>query len=110
MPTAALCGGLALDLLAHVLLRLRIAGVVGTSVGLFRRIGRGRPLAVLALLVFWLFAGDVPAVAALAVAAAVFVGLIAYEAIRYREPRYRIRHGELATEQLMAAPRLRASR
>jgi low temperature requirement protein LtrA len=110
VPTAALCGGLALYLLAHVLLRLRISGIIGTSVGFFRRIGRGRPLAMIALFVFWPFAGDVPALAALAFVAAVFVGLIAYEAIRYRDSRSRIRHGELATEQLMAAPRVRASR
>ena len=110
VPTAALCGGLALYLLAHVLLRLRIAGVVGTTVGFFRRIGRGRPLAMLALLVFWPFAGEISALAAIAVVAAVFVALIAYEAIRYREPRYQIRHGAIATEETMAPPRLRASR
>ena len=110
VPTAALCGGLALYLLAHVLLRLRIAGIVGTTVGFFRRIGRGRPLAMLALLVFWPFAGEISALAALAVVAAVFIALIAYEAIRYREPRYQIRHGAIATEETMAPPRLRASR
>ena len=107
----ALCGGLALYLLAHVLLRLRISGMIAEARGSFlRRVGRGRPLAMLALLVFWPLAGEVRALAALAVVAAVFVGLIAYEAIRYRESRSRIRHGELATEQLMAAPRVRASR
>ena len=42
---------------------------------------------MIALLVFWPIAGDVPALAALAVVAAVFVALIAYEAIRYRVPR-----------------------
>jgi len=110
VPTAALCGGLALYLLAHVLLRLRIAGLVGTSVGFFRRIGRGRPLAMLALLVFWPFAGDVPALAAVAFVAAVFVALIAYEAIRYRVPRSEIRHGAIATEEIMAPPHLRANR
>jgi low temperature requirement protein LtrA len=110
VPATALCGGLALYLLAHVLLRLRIAPLVGTSVGFFRRIGRGRPLAMVALLAFLPFADQVPALAAIAFAAAVFIGLIAYEAIRYRESRSRIRHGELATEEVMAAPRVRASR
>ena len=106
----ALCGGLALYLLAHVLLRLRISFLINPRMGLLGRIGRGRPLAMVALIAFWPLAGEVPALAALAVVAAVFIGLIAYEAIRYRESRSRIRHGEPATEQLMAAPRIRASR
>ena len=110
VPVAALCGGLALYLLAHILLRLRIAPVVGTTVSFWRRIGRGRPLALLALLAFWPVAGEVPALAALAVVAAIFVALVAYEAIRYREPRYAIRHGAIATEETMARPRVRASR
>ena len=110
VPVAALCGGLALYLLAHILLRLRIAPVVGTTVSFWRRVGRGRPLAMLALLAFWPVAGEVPALAALAVVAAVFVALVAYEAIRYREPRYAIRHGAIATEETMAPTRVRASR
>ena len=111
VPVAALCGGLALYLLAHVLLRLRISGMIAEARGSFlRRVGRGRPLAMLALLAFWPLAGEVPALVALAFVAAVFVGLIAYEALRYRESRSRIRHGEPVTEQLMAAPRLRSSR
>jgi hypothetical protein len=40
----------------------------------------------------------------------IFVALIAYEAIRYREPRARIRQGETATAEMMGAPRARASR
>ena len=109
VPAAALCGGLALYLLAHVLLRLRISGAI-TQVRFLRRVGRGRPLALLALLLFWPFAGDIPALAALAVVAVIFVSLIAYEAILYREPRARIRHGELATEETMARGPVRASR
>jgi low temperature requirement protein LtrA len=110
VPAAELCGGLALYLLAHVLLRLRITFLISPSVTFLSRLGRGRPVAVVALLVFWPLADEVPALAALAFVAAVFIGLIAYEAIRYRDSRSRIRHGELATEQLMAAPRVRASR
>jgi low temperature requirement protein LtrA len=109
IPVAALCGGLALYLLAHIVLRLRIAGVIGSQVRFFRRVGRGRPVAMLALLLFWPFAGELPALAALAVVAAIFVGLIAYEAILYREPRARIRHGELATQETMARGPVRAS-
>jgi low temperature requirement protein LtrA len=102
VPATALTAGLALYLLAHVLLRARTAWQI-------RRvsIGRGRPAALVALLVFWPFADDVPALAALAVAAAVFVALIAYEALRYREPRYELRHGAIATDEMMAAPRAR---
>ena len=111
VPVAALCGGLAVYLLAHILLRLRIAPVVGTTVSFWRRFGRGRPLAMIALLAFWPIAGDVPALAALAVVAAIFVALVAYEAIRYRVPRSAIRHGAIATEETMSPPpRVRASR
>jgi hypothetical protein len=64
---------------------------------------------MIALLLFWPFAGDIPALAALAVVAAIFVCLIAYEAILYREPRARIRHGELATQETMARGPVRAT-
>ena len=110
VPVAALCGGLALYLLAHVLLRLRISGYIATQVRFVRRVGRGRPLAMLALLLFWPFAGELPALGALTVVAAIFVILIAYEAIVYREPRARIRHGEAATEESMARGPVRATR
>jgi low temperature requirement protein LtrA len=109
VPVATLCGGLALYLLAHVLLRLRISGAI-TRVSFLRRVGRGRPLALLALLLFWPFAGAMPALAALSVVAVIFVSLIAYEAILYREPRARIRHGEIATEETMARGPVRATR
>lgn len=99
----ALCGGLALYLLAHVLLRLRISGVIAEARSSFlRRVGRGRPLAMLTLLAFWPFAGEIPALLAVAFVAAVFIGLIAYEALRYRDSRSRIRHGEPITEQLLS--------
>jgi low temperature requirement protein LtrA len=105
VPAVALCGGLALYLLAHVLLRLRISGLIAEARGsLLRRVGRGRPSATLALLAFLPLAGEVPALTTLAYVAAVLVGLIAYEAIRYRESRFQIRHGALATEELMSRP------
>ena len=103
VATAALCAGLAVYLLAHVLLRLRITGMIAeTRRSFLRRVGRGRPIALVTLLAFWPLAGKVPALAALAFVAAVFLGLIAYEALRYRESRARIRHGEPITEQLMS--------
>jgi low temperature requirement protein LtrA len=102
VPAAALCGGLALYLLAHVLHRLRIARTFG-RLSLRRSIGHGRPAALLALLALWPFVHFISALVALAATAAVFIALIAYEAIRYRESRAQIRQGMLATEQLMAA-------
>jgi low temperature requirement protein LtrA len=100
VPVACLCGGLALYLLAHTASRYRIS----------RTIGRGRPIATLALIALWPIAGQIPALAALTCVAAVFVLLIAYEAVRYREPRALIRHGETATAEMMSAPRIRVSR
>jgi low temperature requirement protein LtrA len=76
-----LCGGIALYLLAHVALRLRIGG----------GLGRGRPIATILLLGFLPFAPAVPAIAALGVVAAVCAGLIAYEALRYPQARAWIR-------------------
>jgi len=80
-----------------VLLRYRIS----------RSIGHGRPVAFVALMVLWPLADNMPALAALSVAAAIFVLLIAYEAIRYREPRAFIRHGGVPTEETMRAQRVR---
>jgi low temperature requirement protein LtrA len=99
VPATALCAGLGAYLLAHVLLRYRIS----------RSIGRGRPAAFVALIVFWPFADKVPALGALSVAAAIFIALIAYEAIRYREPRAFIRHGGVPTEEMMRAEQARVS-
>jgi low temperature requirement protein LtrA len=102
VPATGLVEGLALYLLAHVLLRLRISRLEGGR----GSIGRGKPAAFVALAVFWPFADDVPALIALAFSAAVLVALIAYEAIRYRESRSLIRHGAVITEEMMAGPRL----
>jgi low temperature requirement protein LtrA len=88
VPAAALCGGLAIYMLAHVLSRYRISGTIG----------HGRPVAFVVLVAVYPLAVEVPAVAALALVAAVFVGLIAYEAMRYRESRARIRGGAAIPE------------
>jgi hypothetical protein len=60
-------------------------------------------------MVLWPFADDMPALAALSVAAAIFVALIAYEAIRYREPRAYIRHGGVPTAEALTGARARGS-
>jgi len=96
VPATALCAGLGAYVLAHVLLRYRIS----------RTIGHGRPAAFLALMVLWTFADKIPALAALSVAAFIFVLLIAYEVIRYREPRAFIRHGGVPTEAMLRGQRV----
>ena len=99
VPATALCLGLALYFLAHVLLRDRVS----------RTIGHGRPVAVVLLAATLPLAVVVPALAALVAVSAICVGLIAYEALRYRDVRRLIRSGVEATPELMSAARGRAS-
>jgi low temperature requirement protein LtrA len=77
----ALCGGVALYLLAHVAFKLRTTGGLGSQ----------RLLAALLLIVCVPLATELTALAALALVTAVSVALIAYEAIRFREARARVR-------------------
>jgi low temperature requirement protein LtrA len=76
-----LCGGVALYLLAHVGLRLRIGG----------GLGHGRPVAAVVLLALIPVAMVVPALVSLALVAAVCVALISYEVLRHRAERAWIR-------------------
>ena len=81
IPAVALCGGVALYLVAHILFRLRNVRSVN-----YRR------LVVSAVLVALIpVALAIPALVTLAVVAGLCVGLIAYEAIRYAEDRERVR-------------------
>ena len=82
VPAVALCGGVALYLLAHVLFRLRNVRTLSRR----RLVVAGLLLALLPLAVEW------PALATLAVVAGLCAGLIAYESIRYAEARDRVRH------------------
>ena len=77
---------------AHVAQRLRTGGGWG----------HGRPIATVVLLALIPVATMVPALAALALAAAVCATLIAYEAIRYRGARAWIRshRGEFTMEDV----------
>src|SRR5919204_6708680 len=77
----SLTGGVALYLLAHVGVRFRIGG----------GLGHGRPTAVLLLAALIPLSLAASAVVPLALVAAVCTALIAYEALRYRESRARIR-------------------
>ena len=83
IPALGLCGGPALYLFAYVALRLRIS----------RTLGRGRVIAALACALLWPVALVVPALAALALVAAVCVGLHVYEIVWWREARARTRAG-----------------
>jgi low temperature requirement protein LtrA len=82
IPAVALCGGVALYLIAHVLFRLRNV----------RTFNRHRSIVSLLLLALIPAAVELPALATLAAVAALCVGLIVYEAIRFAEARDRVRH------------------
>jgi low temperature requirement protein LtrA len=82
VPALALCGGVALYLVAHVLFRLRNVGTVN----------RQRIVAAAVLLGLAVLATHVPALLSLALVAAVTVALIAYEALHFAEARDRVRH------------------
>jgi low temperature requirement protein LtrA len=97
VPAIGLCGGIALYMLAHVALRLRIGA----------GFGRGRPVAAVLLLGLVRIARVVPALTALGLVAAVCAALIGYEAIRYREGRawIRSRRGAFSMEEAARAGR-----
>ena len=99
LPALGLCGGVAMYLLAHVALRLRLGS----------GLGRGRPVASVVLLGLLPVARTVPALAALGLVAAVCVSLIAYEFFRHREARawIRSRRGAFTMEE---ASRMEPSR
>jgi low temperature requirement protein LtrA len=99
IPAIGLCGGLAIYMLAHVALRLRIGG----------GLGHGRPIATVVLFGMIPLVTMVPALVALGLVAAVCATLIAYEAIRYRESRawIRSRRGTFTMEE---ASRIGATR
>jgi low temperature requirement protein LtrA len=81
VPAVALSGGLALYFLTHVAFRLRID----------RGIGRGRPITALVLLAVTPVVLELPALAALALVAAVCGSLIVYDVVHYREERTLVR-------------------
>jgi low temperature requirement protein LtrA len=90
VPAVALCGGIALYLVAHILFRLRNV----------RSLNRQRLVIAALLLALLPLAIELPALATLALVAGLCVGLIAYEAIRFAEARDRVRH---ATEPATGA-------
>lgn len=86
VPAVALCGGVALYLLGHIAFLFRTTRYV------FLR----RTIGAAVLLAFIPVAVAIPALAALAVVSVVCSLVVAYEAIRHRADRIRVRHPELA--------------
>jgi low temperature requirement protein LtrA len=82
IPLAALCGGAALYLLAHVAFTRYVAG----------RLKVERLVAVVLLLALIPLAAMLPAIVALALLAVVLSALVGYETLRYAEQRRQIRH------------------
>jgi low temperature requirement protein LtrA len=87
VPAVALCGGVALYLLAHIAFRLRNV----------HSLNRQRLVVAMLLVALVPVALAIPALATLAAVAALCVGLIAYEAIRFADARDRVRHAAEAT-------------
>ncbi len=81
VPAFGLCGGLALYLIGHVAFRLRNLKTWNVR----------RLVVAIALLALVPVAHEIAALATLAVVTALATGLIAYEAIRYREARSHVR-------------------
>jgi low temperature requirement protein LtrA len=86
VPAVGLCGGVALYLLGHIAFLFRTTG----------RVFRRRTVGAIALLILVPAALAIPALAALVLVSAVCSLVVAYEALRYREHRVRVRHPELA--------------
>jgi low temperature requirement protein LtrA len=82
VPAAALLGGTAVYLLAHVGFRLRNLGTLNTQ----------RLVTAVVLLALIPVAVEIPALAAVALVAGLLSALIVYEAVRFSEARDRIRH------------------
>jgi low temperature requirement protein LtrA len=82
VPAVCLCGGIALYLLAHILFRLRNVG----------SLNRQRLVVCAALLALIAVGVELDALVTLTLVAALCVGLIAYEAIRFADARDRVRH------------------
>jgi len=82
IPAVALCGGLSLYLLAHIAFRLRNVG----------SLNRQRLVTALVLAALIPVVHRVDALVGLTIVTVVCCGLIAYEAIRFRVARDRIRH------------------
>jgi low temperature requirement protein LtrA len=86
VPAMGLCGGAALYLLGHIAFLFRTTG----------RVFRRRTVGAVVLLALVPVALAIPALAGLALVSTVCALVVAWEALRYREDRIRVRHPELA--------------
>jgi low temperature requirement protein LtrA len=86
VPALGLCGGAALYLLGHIAFLFRTTG----------RVFRRRTVGAIVLLALVPAAVAIPALMALALVSAVCSLVVAYEVLRHREHRIRVRHPELA--------------
>jgi low temperature requirement protein LtrA len=86
VPAVGLCGGAALYLLGHIAFLFRTTG----------RVFRRRTIGAAVLLALVPAAVAIPALVALALVSAVCSLVVAWEVLRYREDRVRVRHPELA--------------
>jgi len=92
VPAVALCGGLALYFLTHVALRVRLVHFIRrTTIERPGWIGPGRLATGIAMLALIPAALGLPALASLALVAAVCCALIAWDVIHYREDRAEVR-------------------
>jgi low temperature requirement protein LtrA len=92
VPAVALCGGLSLYFLAHVVQRLRFVFFIRhTTSDRPGYIGPGRLAAAVAMLALIPAALRLSAIASLGLAAGVCCGLIAWDLIHYREERVEVR-------------------
>jgi low temperature requirement protein LtrA len=92
VPAAALCGGLSLYFLTHVVMRLRLVQLIRRTTS--ERpgwIGPGRLVAAIGTLALIPLALAVPALGALALLAGLCWGLIAWDVIHYRGHRVEVR-------------------
>ncbi|UJA20310.1 low temperature requirement protein A [Thermoleophilia bacterium SCSIO 60948] len=83
IPAVALCGGIAIYLLAHVAFRWRNV----------HRLSAQRVIAAVAFLALIPVVHAIPALVSLAITAALLAALIVYETLRFAELRDRLRHG-----------------
>jgi low temperature requirement protein LtrA len=86
VPAVGLCGGAALYLLAHIAFLFRTTG----------RVFRRRTVGAVVLIALVPAALAIPALAALGLVSAACTLVVAFEVLRYREQRVRVRHPELA--------------
>ena len=86
VPAVALCGGVALYLLGHIAFLFRTTNYI------FRR----RTIGAAMLLALIPAALAIPALATLAIVSSIRSLVVAYEVVRHRADRMRIRHPELA--------------